>query len=204
MSERPPQDNFSPDPQQALAQIRADIDGLTREYAQGKLNAAQFNALYKHYTDKRTLIQRLIERNPQGDAWRAAAERGHTAMLRDQLEARALYYVVFRRGERRPLLAQGKISQQAAQRMHSLLQVLWAMQNWRRGLAQKAIGNEAWLLLVTGDDAFTLVLYFLQPSAWQMNHLRELHDDFERANRVALVRGLPPERMVFPQRALLE
>lgn len=205
MSERPPHDNNTPpDPQQALAQIRADIDGLTREYAHGKLNAAQFNALYKHYTDKRALIQRLIERNPQGDVWRTVAEKGHTAVLRDQFGARPLYYVVFRRGERYPLLAQGKVSYKAAQRIYSLLQVLWAMENWRKGLAQKAIGDGAWLLLAIGEESFTLALYFLQPSTWQVNTLRELHDDFERANRVSLVRGLPPEKMVFPQRALLE
>lgn len=204
MSENPLPEDKQTDYQAAFAKIRADIDRLTREYANGKLNSAQFNALYRHYTEKRSLIQKLVERNPQSDAWRSAAEAGHTAVLKDQFEARPLYYVVFRRGERQPLMNEGKVSQKIAQQMHRLLQVLWAMQTWRKGLAQKSVGDGMWLLLVIGDEAITIAVYFLQPSTWQVNHLRELHEDFERANRVALVRGMPAERMVFPQRSLLE
>ena len=62
-----------PDPQDVLALIRGKIKSLTRDYSAGKINAAQFNAVYRHYTEKRTIIEKIIERNPNSDAWRAAA-----------------------------------------------------------------------------------------------------------------------------------
>jgi len=45
----------------------------------------------------------------------------------------------------------------------------------------------------------------LEPSSGQARLVRDLHADFERANRLPLSRQLyQAERMVFPQRALIE
>lgn len=190
--------------EQALTKIRRELDRLTREYASGALNATQFNALYRHFTEKRTLIERVLENNPDSDAWKQVAQPQKTAFLRDRFESRPLYYVVFKRGEKTPLVFDGKLPQKTAEQVHSMLQVIWSMQTWRTGLARKAMGEGMWMLLYMGENALTLTVYFLQPSTLQTNLMKELHDDFERANRLALVRNLPADRMVFPQRALLE
>ena len=48
-------------------------------------------------------------------------------------------------------------------------------------------------------------MFSLEPSIAQARLVRDLHADFERANQAALARGwIVPERMVFPQRALVE
>lgn len=191
-------------PKAALQQIRQKLEQIAREYSEGKLNSAQFNALYRHYSEKRTIIEKLIERNPETDAWRNVASAGMTSVLRDRFEARALYYVVFRRGNQRPLISGGKIPKKAAEQLHRLLRVIWSLQQWRVGLARKSMGEGTWLLLMMGEQSASIVVYFMQPSTLDANKLRDLHTDFEEANRLSLQRGEPAERMVFPQRALLE
>jgi hypothetical protein len=48
-------------------------------------------------------------------------------------------------------------------------------------------------------------MFMLEPSPMQANKVRDLHSDFERANRMALERGTKSlDRLVFPQRALVE
>jgi hypothetical protein len=75
----------------------------------------------------------------------------------------------------------------------------------RNGLARKALGGGQWLVLALGANAVTLATFNLEPSATQLNRVRDLHTDFERANRHALERGTRTlEKMVFPQRALVE
>jgi hypothetical protein len=206
MSDYPPELSIEPQdtPETTLTRIQRELERLTREYAAGVINAAQFNAIYRHYSEKRTLIEKLIARNPESDAWRSAAEPHQTSFLREQLESRPLYYVVFRRGEREPLIADGKLSLKAAEQVHRMLQVIWAMQTWRKGLARKSMGDGMWMLLCIGDNALTMVIFLLQPSTLQTNQLRDMHEDFERANRHSLLKGLASERMVFPQRALME
>lgn len=191
-------------PHSALEQIRQKLLNATREYSSGKLNAAQFNAIYRHYTEKRLIIEKLLERNPATDAWRAAASEGHTVHLRSRFAARPLYFVIFQRNQKQPLMSEGKLPQVAAEKVHRLLQVVWKMRQWRQGLARKSLGDGMWLLLMAGEHALTITVFFFQPSTMQMNHIRDLHLDFERANQQLLKRNAPADEMVFPQRALLE
>lgn len=188
----------------ALVQIRARLDKITRDYADGRLNATQFNALYAHYAEKRQIIEKLLERDPDTDAWRNVAAQGHTMRLRARLESRAVYYVVLRRGDTKPLLSAGKLTEKTARQVHQMLKVLWRLQTWSVGMVRKSLGGGLWLLLVTGKHSMTLAVYAMQPSPLQVNHLRDLQADFEHANQIALEKGEPAQTMVFPQRALLE
>ena len=200
----PPQPERSTDPQSALTQIQSKINSITKEYSAGKLNRTQFYAMYRHYMERRAIIQKLLERNPESDAWKAAAAPGSTTFLRDRYEARTLYWVTFKHGSQTPLSFDGKLPTNAAKQIHKMLQVIWKMKTARKGLARKSLGDGMWLLILMGDDAMTLVVYFLQPSTLQVNALRDLHNDFEQANATMLARNLSAKRMVFPQRALID
>lgn len=204
MDEQVPSPKGNTNPRSALDQIRNKLENATREYSAGKLNAVQFNAIYRHYMEKRTIIEKLLERNPDTDAWRAAASQGKTLFLRDKFEARPLYFVVFRRGDKQPLHSEGKLPTRAAEQVHNMMKLLWRMEEWKTGLARKSLGDGLWLLLMVGQQSLTIIIFFFQPSTLQINLIRDLHTDFERANSKLLERGLPPERMVFPQRSLLE
>jgi len=87
-----------------------------------------------------------------------------------------------------------------------VLQMVWKMPNRPKvGLGRRQFPSGNWMLLATGEHAATAVIFTLEPSAAQARLVRDLHADFERANQAALARGwIVQERMVFPQRALVE
>jgi uncharacterized protein YgbK (DUF1537 family) len=188
----------------ALQQIREKMQAVVAEYSNGDLNASQFNAIYQHYAEKRDIIERMLERNPDSDAWKSVAQQGYTTHLRSQFQANAIHYAVFRRGDSKPLISSGKLSRKTAEQIHMLLRVVFSMKTQRTGLARKSIGNGNWLVMSIGSQALTMVTFSLQPSSIQTAKVRDLHDDFEAANQRALKTGKPSERFVYPQRALLE
>ncbi|MCA9911911.1 MAG: hypothetical protein KC496_01115 [Anaerolineae bacterium] len=204
MSQQTPPPRRNNDPKTVLEDLRKRIRSATNEYAAGHLNAPQFQAIHRHYTEKRMIVEQLMERNANSSTWEAAASPGMTGFLKERFEARPLFYVVFRRGEKRPLRSEGKIQQSAAEQLYRILQVYWRVTQWRTGLAQKSLGNGHWLLMVAGESAITLVVFMFQPSSLQTQHVRDLHADFERANARQLQEGAPVTHFVFPQRSLLQ
>lgn len=188
----------------ALKQIREKMQSVVSEYSSGDINASQFNAIYQHYAEKRDIIERLLERNPDSDAWRSVVKQGYTSHLRNQFQARTVHYAVFRRDVKKPLMSSGKLNRKTAEQIHQMLRVVFSMKTQRTGLARKSIGNGNWLVLAIGERALTIVTFSLQPSSFQTTKVRDLHEDFERANERALKNSSPSARMVYPQRALLE
>ncbi|MCB9451200.1 MAG: hypothetical protein H6672_07155 [Anaerolineaceae bacterium] len=195
----------SDSPQVALERIRQKMEQVATEFSKGKLNRAQFNAIYARYSEQRTIIQRLIERNPQNEAWKQAAAPGHTSFLRDHFEARLQFYLVFQHQVPTPLALGGKHQPDMA-KIGSVLHQLWnSKKRPAVGAARKDMGNGQWMVLALGEHAVTLVMYMLEPSLGQIQLVRDLHADFERANQTALTRGTRSlDRFVFPQRALTE
>ncbi|MBI5666963.1 MAG: hypothetical protein HZC41_03075 [Chloroflexi bacterium] len=197
---------LAPDnPQAALDHLREKMEGVANEYADGKINRAQFNAIYGRYSEQRAIIERLIQRNPNSDAWKQASAAGHTSFLREHFEARLLFYLVYQHNITVPLMMGGK-QQPNMEHISRVLTSLWGMNSRPKvGLARKDMGNGNWLVLALGEFAVTLAMFMLEPSVAQMNLTRDLHADFERANRAALERGTRSlDRFVFPQRALAE
>jgi hypothetical protein len=192
-------------PQVALERIRQKMEQVATEFANGTLNRAQFNAIYTRYSEQRTIVERLLERNPQNQAWKQAAAPGHTSFLRNHFEARLLFYLVFQHNIPTPLAMGGKQQPDMTQ-ISKVLHQLWSSKKRPpAGVARKEMGNGQWLVLALGENALTLIMYMLEPSLMQIHLVRDLHADFERANHVALTRGTRSlDRFVFPQRALTE
>ncbi len=186
--------------------LRRKMELISDEFAQGKINRAQFNAMYKRYSEQRTIIERLIERNPDSEAWRQVISvKGQTGFLRHHFAAQPLYYIAYRNNELQPIMVGGKQKPNEAV-VQSIIKVVWAMPNRpKNGLGRKPIGDNDWLILAIGEHATTAVMFANEPSIAQARLVRDLHADFERANQAALSRGwLVPDRMVFPQRSLVE
>ena len=189
----------------ALDVIRRKMENVANEFANGKINRAQFNAMYGRYDEQRMIIERLVERNPDSNAWQQVARPGHTSFLRDHFTARCLYYVIFRLSWPRPLMMGGE-QQPNLQTIEPALSALINMDKRpRTGLARKALTSGQWLVLALGEHAVTFGVFNLEPATAQLNRMRDLHNDFERANQKALERGTSAlDKMVFPQRALVE
>lgn len=181
------------------------MEDVASQFARGEINRAQFNAVYGRYKEQRTLIERLIERDPDSSAWQQAAAPGHTDFLLRHFEARPLYYVIYALDAPRLLMTGGRTDPDF-NRLQPVLNALFQTPGRRQGgIARKETGNGQWLLLAVGERAVTLVMFALEPSNGQIIQVRDLHAEFERANRDALARGTRSlERLVFPQRALVE
>lgn len=193
-------------PESALDTLRAKMATVADEFAEGKINRAQFNAMYRRYSEQRSIIERMVERNPETDAWKQVlGVKGQTSFLRSRYEAQTLYYVVYRHNRYEPITAEGKSPSNVTEILTALNRV-WSMPSRPEvGLGRKAIDENHWLILASGAHAVTAVVFSLEPSITQARLVRDLHSDFERANQAALVRGwIVPDHMVFPQRALTE
>lgn len=193
------------DPAAALNLLRSKMETIADEFAQGKINSVQFHMLYRRHSEQRAIIEKLIERNPDSDAWQRVVGTGQTGFLRSQYAAQPLYYAVFRVGIERPMQFGGK---QTANEplLSSMAAKLWALRNRPNpGLARKALPSGQWVIIATGEYAGTFVVFSMEPSNAQARLVRDLHADFERANAASFQRGqFIAERMVFPQRALAE
>jgi hypothetical protein len=200
----PPKSKETLNARAALIKLREKREQITREYADGKINAAQYNAMYRYYMEKTAIIEKMLERDPKSESWRNVAAQGSTAFLRERFETRLLYCVVFRRGDKTPLLTEGRLPQKAAVELHKTLQSIWASPHWRSGVARKSLGEGMWLVLVLGERSFTMTIFLFQPANTIINKVRDLHTDFEQANTLMLMRGALPTQMVFPQRALFQ
>lgn len=181
------------------------METTANAYASGKMNRAQFNAIYARYNEQRLIIERLIERDPQSNAWQQVATPGHTGFLVSHFQARPVYYVVFRL-DPPGLLMMGGSRQPDMMRLEPLLGALLHLDpRPETGLARKDMGKGEWLLLALGRFTVTMVMFMLEPSQTQIDRVRDLHRDFERANHFALERSTRTlEKLVFPQRALVE
>ena len=186
--------------------LRHKMELIADEFAQGKINRAQFNAVYKRYSEQRTIIERLIARNPASEAWRQVISvRGQTGFLRHHFAAQPQYFLVYRNHQLQPLLVGGKQKPYEAAIL-PVIKYVWSLPNRPKlGLGRKPVGETNWLILAVGEYATTAAMFANEPSIAQAQLVRDLHADFERANQAALVRGwLVSDRMVFPQRALVE
>jgi hypothetical protein len=192
-------------PADALEALRQKMETTAGEFSSGKMNRAQFNAVYARYSEQRSIIERLMQRDPGSQAWKAVAAPGHTRFLMDHFEAHPLYYLVFLHNRPKPLMWGGKTPPDGPT-VISILKTLWEMPNRpKAGAARKEVSGGRWLLIVVGEHALTIVLFSLEPASLQINRVRDMHADFERANGMLLERGMTsPERLVFPQRALVE
>lgn len=204
-AENAPHDTMPENPEAALELLRRKMEIVANEFGEGKINRAQFNAIYGRYSEQRTIIETLQKRNPENPAWKQAAAPGHTSFLRQHFEARLGYYLVYQHNIPSPLIMGGK-QQANMDQISGVLQSLWSMNKRPKiGLARKEMGSGQWLVLALGEFAVTLAMFMLEPSVTQATWVRDLHNDFERANRRALSNGTRSlDRFVFPQRALAE
>ncbi len=190
----------------ALEKLRQKTARVAAEFANGKLNRAQFVAMYAHYNEKRIIIERLLERNPDTQAWQSVANDGQTSFLREHYAAHVLSYAIYFHDVLTPLVAHG-----APPLPHDItVKILTAIRLVRRSqrplsAQRKQIDENHWAVFVPGEFTTAIAMFSLEPSSRQVLLAQDLHRDFERANRSLLARGVrAAEHYVYPHRALFE
>ncbi len=193
-------------PEQALEELRQRMRQVAEEFASGRINRAQFHAIYNRYSEQRNIIEKLLARDPQSSAWQQVARPGHTSFLRQHFAARVLFFALFPIGQLAPIVHHGS-QFPAPEDVLPILQELPAMLNRQGTLppGRKRTDDGYWLVVVPGMYTATVILYSLEPSIQQMQKIADLHYDFERANAQALAQqDYRRDHLVFPQRALFE
>ncbi len=190
----------------ALEELRRKTAFVATEFAEGRINRAQFSSMYAYYNEKRIIIEQLLRCDPDTQAWQQVARSGHTTFLRQHFEARVLAFGVYDQGKFDPFISQGTmpLPREATQ---PILTALYVIQKTRKELSpiSRKATNGHWLVIVPAVYTTALALFSLEPAAQQVLLVRDLHYDFERANRRVLERGVrQPDQLVFPHRALFE
>ncbi|MCS6872463.1 MAG: hypothetical protein RML95_01525 [Anaerolineae bacterium] len=190
----------------ALEKLRQKTARVSAEFASGKINRAQFLALYAHYNEKRIIIERLLERNPDTQAWQSVANSGQTSFLRAHFASRVLSYAIYFHDSTQPLIAEGQpfLPEDIA------FKILMAIRIVRRthqtlSAQRKQVDENHWAVFIPAEFTTAIVMFWLEPSTRQIVLVQDLHQDFERANRTLLTRSVrTAEHYVFPHRALFE
>lgn len=197
--------HIAEDPQEALAILEQKMARITRELAEGRINRAQFEAIYTHYSEQSTVIRRLMERNPRSEAWRRVAVEGHTRFLRQQYAAVVEGLLIYDQRQGRTLRTLGRL----ALPPHLLTALLEGLAQGHSAEADAApqctqIEGGRWLSVVSGVYAATIALFSAEPSGEQLQQQAALHHAFERLNARALGMGsADPESLTYPQEVLL-
>jgi hypothetical protein len=190
-------DALVPELAQMLTTLDQKLARLEEDIQAGKINAAQYRAIKKHYLDQREVAVRLQQAHPESDRWRVVLEEGKTSFLMQLNEAVCRSLSLYDLQTRTRLFAEGDVPKSAEEAM-SMLRTFGQGSPAQPGRMMATQGEDgSALLLVPGQFTAALIVFSQDPPAWQVRAMRELHNHFEAANRAALARG---ERMslVFP------
>jgi len=181
-----------------LTSLDQKIAQLEDDHKQGRINAAQYRAIRRHYKEQREVALRLRQAHPDSERWKVVLKEGKTTFLLQLNEAAVRCVAFYDLKTRRLIFTQGEIPDEADDAI-SLLGTFSASESGPRTgrmMATRADDGTA-LVLIPGRYTAALVSFSQDPPGWQVRALREVHRNFEAANRAALDRG---ERrvLVFP------
>jgi len=187
-----------PELKRSLSILDQKIHRLEQDFQQGRVNASQYQAIRKHYLEQREVAIRLKQKNPESDRWRVVLEEGKTTFLMQLNEAACLSVGFYDIESRERIFVQGSMPQAAEDAM-ALLGTFGsgeAGSEIGRMYATQTDDGKA-LLLIPGYHTVGLAVYSQSPPAWQVRALREVHRNFEAANRAALTKNRLGN-LVFP------
>jgi hypothetical protein len=174
------------------------IARLEQDFQQGRINASQYRAIYRHYMEQREVALRLRQKYPDSDRWQIVLEEGKTRFLLQLNEATCHSVGLYAKDTRDRIFVHGDMPSSAEEAMGLLGTFGSGEGNTQDGrmFATKTEGGET-LLLIPGAFTVSLAVFSQDPPAWQVRALREVHRNFEAANRPSLQRG-DTAKLIFP------
>ena len=191
-------EDVPPDLDLMLSSLERKLLRLEQDFQQGRINASQYRAIRRHYLEQRQVAIRLRQAYPDSDRWRIVLEEGKTTFLMQLNEAECRSVALYDIDTRKRIFAQGAMPASAEEAM-GLLRTFGSPGGGApadRMFATRTEDGTA-LLLIPGRYTVALVVFSQDPPAWQVRALREVHSNFEIANRAALSRG-ERQSLIFP------
>jgi hypothetical protein len=181
-----------------LISLDQKLARLEEDYRQGRVNSSQYRAIQKHYLEQKDVATRLRQTHPDSDRWKVVLEEGKTSFLLQLNEATVRCVAFYDLKSRERIFTQGDIPIDAEEAIALLGTFSTADNEPRAGrmVATHADDGVA-LVLIPGRYTVSLVSFSQDPPGWQVRALREVHRNFEAANRIALERG-ERRSLIFP------
>jgi hypothetical protein len=180
----------SPELRQRLDALDQKTVRLEQDFQHGRINASQYRAIHRHYVEQQEVATRLHKSHPESDRWKVVLEEGKTEFLLQLNEASCLGVGFYDINTKSRLHMQGEMPSSAEEAM-SLLGTFGSPGSdapTGRMLATQSEDGTT-LLLIPGQHTAALVVFSQDPPGWQVRALREVHQNFEAANRLTLERG---------------
>jgi hypothetical protein len=190
--------DVSPELRGMLTTLDSKIERLEADLQQGRINASQYRAIRKHYLDQRQVAVRLQRAHPDSDRWRVVLEEGKTSFLLQLNEAVLRSFTLYDLRTRARIYSQGELPP-AAEQAFQLLGTFGPdgpQAEPGRMLGMQAEDGSSFLL-IPGKYTAALVVFTQDPPAWQLRAMREVHSNFEAANKATLARG-ERQTLIFP------
>jgi hypothetical protein len=188
----------APELMNMLQALEQKMGRLEDDFEHGRINASQYRAIRRHYEEQREVAVRLKQAHPHSDRWRVVLEEGRTSFLMQLNEALCKCIALFDMDSRERIFLQGVLPKSAEEAMGLLRTFGPTGDEGAKGrmLATHTDDGSA-LLLIPGNFTAALAVFSQDPPGWQVRALREVHLNFEAANRVYL-RNRDRKSLVFP------
>ncbi|HXV97422.1 MAG TPA: hypothetical protein VEC93_03295 [Anaerolineae bacterium] len=191
----------STDPRQDVeAQLKVledKLDQTVQDLADGLINRAQFENLYRHYQNQRRVVRGFLEQASDPAMLKVGA--GESMVIRQRYAAKVLAYAVYDNLTSLPLHTVGQFP------LESEL-VVGFFSGFRSAIAEimgtgarKAITDDGKVLIyVPGQKTTLIVLYSSEPADIESLSLRQAHEHFEKINAAVLVNSpIPENQLIF-------
>jgi hypothetical protein len=185
-----PKGDASPELRRRLEALDEKTARLEQDFQHGRINASQYRAIHRHYVEQQQVALRLHQSHPESDRWKVVLEEGKTEFLLQLNEASCLGVGFYDINTKSRLHMQGEMPDSAEEAM-SLLGTFGSAGGDAPAGRMLATQSEdgTTLLLIPGRYTASLVVFSQDPPGWQVRALREVHQNFEAANRLTLERG---------------
>lgn len=196
------QKTSSSDPHEdATAQMKIledKLDQTVQDLADGLINRAQFENLYRHYQNQRRVVRGFMQQ--AGDAARLTSVGiGESMVIRQRYAAKVLAYAVYDNLASLPLHTIGQFPLESELVVGFFSGLRSAIAEIMGTGARKAVTDDGKVLIyVPGQKTTLIVLYSSEPADIESLSLRQAHEHFEKINAAVLVNSpIPENQLIF-------
>jgi hypothetical protein len=192
-----PSSTSEPEVEQYLEQVDAKLDRTVQDLADGLINRAQFENLYRHYQNQRRTLQGLAAEG--SDQVPGSLTTGESMVIRQRYAAKVLAYAVYDNESGVPLYTMGNFPVDSDLVVGFLSGFRSATAEILGAGAAKAEAEDGKVLCyVPGQYATLIVLYSSDPAGVDMRGLHQVHAHFETINTPLLQqRPIPADTLLF-------
>ncbi|GAB4414855.1 MAG: hypothetical protein Fur0044_09730 [Anaerolineae bacterium] len=183
----PPPDDPGQDIEAQLKVLEGKLDQTVQDLADGLINRAQFENLYRHYQNQRRVVRGFLQQASDPAMLKIGA--GESMVIRQRFAAKVLAYAVYDNITSLPLHTVGQFP------LESEL-VVGFFSGFRSAIAEimgtgarKAVTDDGKVLIyVPGQKTTLIVLYSAEPADIESFSLRQAHEHFEKINAPVLAK----------------